>query len=74
MIGDEVLVGEDLHGGGAGVVAAVKPPLDAAAVVGDAGAEADGGFHHVERDGTPEVTRNGYTEIVPHHFGDESTQ
>jgi len=32
---------EKLHGCGAGVVAGVEPALDAGAVVGDPGAEAD---------------------------------
>ena len=39
---------ENLHGGGTGVVVVVEPTLDARAVVGNAGGEADGGFHDVD--------------------------
>lgn len=45
---DDFLAVEDLHGGGAGVVAVVEPALDAGAVVGNSGAEAYRGFHDVE--------------------------
>ena len=55
---NEVLSLEELHGGGAGVVAGVEPALDAGAVVGDSGAEAHRGFHHVEGDWAPEVAGN----------------
>lgn len=47
-VGDEVGGGEDLHGGGASVVAGVEPLLDARPIVGDAGAERDGRFHDVQ--------------------------
>lgn len=47
VVGDEVFITEHLHGGGAGVVAAVKPPLDTAAIVGDTRAQADRRFHNV---------------------------
>ena len=59
-VGDEVFGMEELHGGGAGVVAGVEPALDAGAVVGDSGAEADRGFHDVERDGALEEAGNAY--------------
>lgn len=47
VVGDELFGAQELHGGRAGVVAGVEPALDAAAVVGDAGAQTHGGFHHV---------------------------
>ena len=60
---------EELHGGGAGVVAVIEPALDAGAVVGDAGAEANRGFHDVERYRTPEEARHRDVEVVvPHHL------
>ena len=48
VVWDEVFGVEDLHRGRTRVVAAVKPPLDAGAVVGDARAQAHRGFHHVQ--------------------------
>ena len=45
---------ENLHGGETGVVAVVEPTLDARAVVGNAGGEADRGFHDVEGYGATE--------------------
>ena len=50
---------ENLHGGGTGVVAVVEPALDAGTVVGNAGAEADRGFHDVEGDRAAEEAGNG---------------
>lgn len=72
VVGDEFFGVQQLHGGGAGVVAGVEPALDAAPVVGDAGAQADGGFHDVERDGAAEIGGHCLVEIVPHHrcFGE----
>ncbi|KAK2989252.1 hypothetical protein RJ640_002076 [Escallonia rubra] len=46
-VGDDVGGLEDLHGGGARIVAGVEPRGDAGAVVGDAGAEAHRRLHHV---------------------------
>lgn len=67
VVGDEFFGVEQLHGGGAGVVAGVEPALDAAPVVGDAGAQADRGFHDVQRDGAAEIGGHCYVQIVPHH-------
>lgn len=67
VVGGEVCGGEELHGGGAGVVAGVEPALDAGAVVGDAGGEADGGFHDVEGDGAAEMRGHCEVGIVVHH-------
>ena len=61
---------ENLHGGGTGVVAVVEPALDAGAVVGNAGGEADGGFHDVEGYGAAEEAGNGDVEIVSNHGGE----
>lgn len=58
MVRNKLLGLKHLHGGGAGVVAVVEPFLDARTVVGHAGAEADGGFHNVQRYRTPEEARN----------------
>lgn len=66
-VGDEVLAMEDLHGGRTRVVAVVEPALDAGAVVGDSGAEAHRGLHHVERNRTPEKARHRYVKVVPAH-------
>ena len=49
-VGDEVGGAEREHGGRARGAAGVEPPLDGGPVVGDAGAEADGRAHDVERD------------------------
>jgi hypothetical protein len=49
---NKVLGGEDLHGGGTGVVTGVEPMLNTGAIVCDAGAETYGRLHYVERDRT----------------------
>lgn len=66
-VGDKVLGGEDLHGGGTSVVAGLEPVLDAGAVVGDPRAQAHRGFHHLHGDGAPEGTRYGYGQLLPTH-------
>lgn len=66
-VGDKFLGVEHLHGGGAGVVAVVEPALDARTIVGDSGAEADGGFHDVERYWAPEEAWNRDAQIISHH-------
>ncbi|ONK71343.1 uncharacterized protein A4U43_C04F7500 [Asparagus officinalis] len=49
-VGDEVGGGEGDHGGRARGVPGVESVLDRPAIVGDAGAEADGGAHDLEGD------------------------
>lgn len=51
-------IGPDLDGCGTGVVAGVEPALDAGAVVGDSGAEADRGFHEIKRNRAREESGN----------------
>ena len=55
-VGHKVFGLEELHG----VVASIEPALDVGAVIGDSGAEADRGFHDVERDMALEEAGNGY--------------
>lgn len=66
VVRDQILTVKNLHGGRTGVVAAVQPPLDAAPVVRNPGAQAHRGFHHVQRDGAPEKAGHTYVQIVPH--------
>lgn len=70
-IGNEVVVVEDLHGGGASIMAGVEPALDAGAVVGDTGGQTDGRLHEVERYWATEVSGNSDEEIVRPDHGDE---
>lgn len=58
---------EDLHGGGTGVVAGVKPVLDTGAIVCDAGAETYGRLHYVERYRAPEEIGYSYVEFASAH-------
>lgn len=63
---------KNLHGGGTRVVAVVEPALDAGTVVGNAGGEADGGFHDVEGYRAAEEAGNGDVEIVSNHGGEKT--
>lgn len=65
---------EKLHGCGAGVVAGVEPALDAGAVVGNAGGEADRGFHDIEGYGAAEEAGNRDVEIVSNHGGERGSE
>lgn len=67
VIGDELFSGKLLHGGWAGIVPGIEPPLNAAAIVCDAGAQADRGFHDFQGDGAPEITGHRYVQIILHH-------
>lgn len=68
VVGHEILALQDLHGGRTSVVAVVEPPLDTGAIIGDAGAETDGGLHDVQRDGTSEKAGNRDKQVIPHHL------
>jgi len=64
---NKVLGGEDLHGGGTGVVTGVEPMLNTGAIVCDAGAETYGRLHYVERDRTAKEAGYSYAEFVSSH-------
>ncbi|KAF2291248.1 hypothetical protein GH714_020939 [Hevea brasiliensis] len=67
-VGNEILGGEDLHGGGTGVVPGVKPVLDTGAIVCDAVQRLTGGLHYVERYRAPEEIGYAYVELVSFHL------
>lgn len=66
-VGNQLLALKYLHGCRASVIAVVEPPLYASAVVGDSGAQTNGGFHHVQRYRAAEKARYSYVQIIPHH-------
>ena len=67
-IRDEILRRQNLPGSRTGVVAVIKPCLNAGAIVRNAGAEADRRLHHVQRDRALKIARNVDEEVVPHHI------
>lgn len=73
-IGNEAVVGKDLHGGRTSVVARVEPALNTGTVVGDAGDQTDGRLHEVKRNWANEMSGNSQEEIVGLDHGDETVK
>lgn len=68
MVGHKVLTVEHLHSGRTSVVAVVEPPLNARAIIGDAGAETHRGLHDVQRYRATEKAGNCNKQVIPHHL------